>query len=108
VTTVEWMTVDNAVPADTCRRLADFHRENIHVYGWKNKVDFWSYRLINMHQIPDGDDSKATLTRIGDIVVASIAQRWQKTVSIQASQVVSWPSGARQDAHLVRQPPLAV
>ncbi|GAB1690082.1 2OG-Fe(II) oxygenase [Krasilnikovia sp. M28-CT-15] len=99
---MRWTVIDDAVPAATCGALVDFYRRNIETYGWKNKVGFWSFRLINSHDLPDGSDSKVTLNAIGRLVVDSIAREWGEDASIQASQVVSWPEGTRQDAHLDR------
>lgn len=96
---MRWMAIDNAVPEGVCTALVEAYRANIDQYGWKNKVGFWSYRLINAHDLPAGSALRTTLREIGDSVIGSISREWKQDASIQVSQLVSWPAGTSQGAH---------
>ena len=93
------LVIDDAVAGTGCSDLVDFFRANIGVYGWKNKVEFWSHRLINAHDLPQGSSARTALEEIGSRVVDAISREWDEKAMVQASQLVSWPAGTNQDAH---------
>ncbi|GLZ77483.1 hypothetical protein Afil01_22900 [Actinorhabdospora filicis] len=99
---MRWTTIDGAVEERICEGLVESFRDGIGTYGFKNKVDFWSHRLINSHDLPVGSELRSTIDGIGQLVIDTILREWGELAAMQVSQLVSWPAGTAQGAHIDR------